>query len=523
MRSILFPILTLALLGQVNSRAATINARSVSFIDVNSAVALASEGDTVVLPAGTASWTQGLTITKGITLKGATTVTGDHNSALTAADRTIIVDNIPRVNGDALVLNVVSNAGQRTTISGLTIRGGTVTQMDQNGGGLALSGDSTQVRVTQMHFDLIYSLQEMVVLGRIYGVIDHSVFDSRDLSILFLNGGMVDTYGDEAWADSAHFGEDKFFFAEDCSFNNPDPSIQTHANTDCYRGGRYVARYSIFNNSKPNSHGTETPGRQRSSRAVEIYNNKLKWADRSYGATGGQLRGGALLIHDNTYSNFVSGMGLRVYREFGTYIFSGADGTCGWDVNDSHGVYANGTASVTSAAGSLTVSGSPWTQNQWVGFVIRNTTVGNAWNSYVTSNTANTITFVGGNGGDGVFTFKQGNTFEIRKVLIALDQPGRGKGDLITGYPPLNSTTGTVAWPHQALEPVFSWNNSNDGASIGVASYGEPTLKENVDYYNRAPQDGDPVFPYTPYVYPHPLASDTPRPSSPSNLRVVGP
>jgi len=505
------------------ARAATINARSVSFTDVSAAVAQAAEGDTVVLPAGTASWTQGLTITKGIILTGATTISGNHTSPMTANDQTIIQDNIPRVNGDAVVLNVVSNSGQKTTIAGLTIRGGTVTQISQNGGGLVLSGDSTQVRVTQVHFDMIYALQEMVVLGRIYGVIDHSMFDSRDLSILFLNGGMLDNFGDESWADTPHFGENKFFFVEDCTFNNPDPTVQTHANIDCYRGGRYVARYSTFNNSKPNSHGTETPGRQRSCRAIEIYNNTLQWSDRSMGATGGQLRGGTMLIHDNVYKNFVSGMGLRIYRFFGSYYFPGADGTVGWDVNDDHGVYATGKVAVSSAAGLLSVSGTPWSTNQWVGYVIRNTTPGNVWNSFISSSTGNTVTFAPANGEGGAHAFNAGDTYEIRKVLIALDQPGRGKGDMIAGYPPLNNVTGTVAWPHQALEPVMSWNNTIDGVSSGVASYGEPTLQENVDFYNRAPQSGDYCFPYTPYIYPHPLTSNTPRPSSPSNLRVVGP
>ncbi len=51
--------------------AATINAASVSYDDVASAVSRATYGDTVVVPAGTVTWKSTLTITKGITLKGA--------------------------------------------------------------------------------------------------------------------------------------------------------------------------------------------------------------------------------------------------------------------------------------------------------------------------------------------------------------------------------------------------------------------------------------------------------------------
>ena len=51
--------------------AATINAQSVSLADVRAAVTLAQNGDTIVVPAGTATWASTLTINKPITLQGA--------------------------------------------------------------------------------------------------------------------------------------------------------------------------------------------------------------------------------------------------------------------------------------------------------------------------------------------------------------------------------------------------------------------------------------------------------------------
>ena len=51
--------------------AVIIAARSVALADVSSAVASASDGDAVVVPAGSASLTSPLTITKAITLRGA--------------------------------------------------------------------------------------------------------------------------------------------------------------------------------------------------------------------------------------------------------------------------------------------------------------------------------------------------------------------------------------------------------------------------------------------------------------------
>jgi hypothetical protein len=54
-----------------------------------------------------------------------------------------------------------------------------------------------------------------------------------------------------------------------------------------------------------------------------------------------------------------------------------------------------------------------------------------------------------------------GNTPSAVLGYPCVDQPGRGKGDLLTGIFPskVNNTTGTIAWPNQALEPIYVWNN----------------------------------------------------------------
>jgi hypothetical protein len=68
-----------------------------------------------------------------------------------------------------------------------------------------------------------------------------------------------------------------------------------------------------------------------------------------------------------------------------------------------------------------------------------------------------------------------------------LDQPGRGKGDLLVGQSPnkKNSTTGTITWPHQALEPVYEWQNSFSGVPNNpgglMNNYGG--LVQNQDFY----------------------------------------
>src|ERR671918_2752154 len=67
----------------------TIAAKSVSLADVRSAIASARDGDTVTVPAGTATWTSSLNVDKHITLQGA------------GAGSTIIIDEVVGTGGPA--------------------------------------------------------------------------------------------------------------------------------------------------------------------------------------------------------------------------------------------------------------------------------------------------------------------------------------------------------------------------------------------------------------------------------------
>ena len=99
------------------AQGATINARSSSLADVSSAIIAARDGDIVIIPAGTASWTSTLVIAKGITLQGQTTT---NPVAGTAVDKTIIQDNVPRGAAGTPLIKVQSVLGQSYRISGIT-------------------------------------------------------------------------------------------------------------------------------------------------------------------------------------------------------------------------------------------------------------------------------------------------------------------------------------------------------------------------------------------------------------------
>src|SRR6266480_121812 len=543
--------LVLIVVARVNG--ATIEAKSVSLADVRSAIASAHEGDTVKVPTGTTSWTSALTITKGIVLQGA------------GKDTTIILDDLPRkqrggpppkplqapkhsqqqqrqpsrpapsdgqsgpaparagagMQQDGAIVTVSLTPDQSFRISGFTFRAGSV-EGHGSGPAVRLKGTCPKVRVDNCHFDHLYRA-DLFVGGCLYGVIDHCIFDtppgmSEILNVTHSNwGGRSNEYGDGSWVEPTHFGSEKFIFIEDCVFNNSGGKFPTNGGIDSWGGGRLVVRHNVFNNTRPGNHGTETGGRLRACRAMEIYNNKI-----IYTLTGhlGQIRGGTAVIHDNILEGSITrGWLLVVYREISPFrLWGAASGNNPWDLNDTEGngtnvsghrphLYTSGKHTGSNASPALVVSGANWAPNQWVGFILTNTSQrdrsGFNFSSYIRSNTSDTIEFYGGHSENSRhrMSFNTGDGFAIYKVLASVDQPGRGKGDLISGNPPRGPR-----WLNQELEPIYAWSNSLNGSpNYDILSSPCPTVKEGHDYYNNTPLPN-----YKPYTYPHPLVSGSP-------------
>jgi hypothetical protein len=554
-------IVLLALLLVQRGICATRNAASPSYSDVNFAVngggpdsngvtfnGAAADGDIVVIPAGTASWTSGLTITHGITLQGQTVITGDHTATpMAATNGTIIQDDVPRTasgGGAALISYPILTQTQSARITGLTLQYGlSVTSFNFNGI-VRLNGTCPSFRIDNCYFNQLYGYA-CATSGWLYGVVDHCIFDVRDDGgAVLVNhnawGNQVNGWG--SWAEPAYFGSEKFIFLEDNTVNSF--AVRPAAAVPGGKwGGRYVLRYNVINNAPTWPHGTEDRT-NRGVRAAEIYNNAY-FATRQMG--GGQCRGGTMLLHDNTYAGQSQGSialtPLRLFEQAGGAgtgsDWGGADGTDPWDLNatEPDGTHVDGHAPYTFATGThigpnvpsnpteiVTVSGNPWTPNQWAGYTITNTTSGSQYylgHGYISSNTTNTLTVAATAIVPPNLAFNTGDTFAIHKVLRILDQPGSGAGELIVGNPPGSTKLTGTSWPHypnQALEPLYSWNNTLNGVNVNFGhSDTSDNLRENVDFYNNTPMPG-----YTPYVYPHPLVSGVPTPI-PSNTPTQTP
>ncbi len=477
----------------------------------------AQDGDTITLPGGTFFWATTVTITKGITVIGQTTTDPVHK---TANDQTIVLANTG-TNGNQPLLNLTTASGKSYRLSGITFRTGQ-TQVVNSNGMIQLKGGSHAVRVDHCHFDdLAYENNNIAVWGAIYGVIDHNLFDFRSANnhtqSLFINmsdwGGR--SYGDGSWAQPPYYGSEKFVFIEDNCFNNTSGN-EFAGVIDAWRGGRYVFRHNHAYNATPTNHGTEI-SRERGFRCAEVYNNDFHFTFVPGGLGG--TRSGGWISHDNTVDGVQPPRGatLGIYRVFFAFIgapFTGASGDNPWDYNvtepngthiDGHPPYLfdGGTAGAGSNRTTIVDTTKNWATNRWAGYTAKR--VSDSGIMLITSNTSNTLTGYYHDGYGGGVTWNTGDQYQIHRVLVALDQPGRGASDVIN--------TAIPAWPHQQLEPCYEWNDiyTPTGAHLmmtqAVGAFA--VLQQGRDFYNT-------VMPgYAAYIYPHPLTGGVGTPPPP--------
>jgi hypothetical protein len=391
----------------------------------------AQNGDTITLPSGTFTWATGVTITKVITLQGAGT------SATGGGDQTVIIDNY--ASGQPL-LNFQAGSTGVVRMTGITFQSGSGSIKD--GGTIAIGGPGN-VRVDHCHFVATSANNYKIVLfgSGVFGVMDHCILDLTGTNALyFYNGrqnGAGDYVGNYEWTLPTNFGSSDFFFIEDNIINGDVGSgpYSTRA-LDSTSASRVVVRFNTLSQSGlAEDHATGHAGNDRGTRAKEVYGNLVTSSlqeDPNFMPVDGSS--GTMLVWGNSWDNvFKTLYKFNVTRK-NNDTYPQIPTPNGWGYA---GTEFNGT-------------GSNW------------------------------------DGGTALRT-------DTLKGYPCLDQPGRGPGDLLTGDHPnkINVTTGTIYWPHQALEPMYFWNNFGDL----VHGWGDLVVTNQTN--GRAVQDRDFYIPPT--------------------------
>jgi hypothetical protein len=410
--------------------------------DVQAAISAAMNGYTVLIPAGSYSWTNGISwnAPPNVTVKGAGT------SATGGGDQTVITDNI---SSGSAVLNITVASSGVFRITGITVQSGTGATKDA--GTVRFAGPGT-LRIDHCHFNSTSAANyKTVQFGTgVFGVMDHCILDFKNLNALyFYNGrqGAGDWMGNLEWSLPTGFGGTNYFYIEDNIINgNVDSGTYSTRIFDGFTAAKVVVRFNNVSQAVlGETHGTGHAPDDRGLRSQEIYCNKvtssLAFAP-NFGAV--DMGNGTTLVWGNTWNQVYKNIYLFKLTRKNNTTYGQTATPNGWGYA---GTQFNGT-------------GSMWDGGTALG----------------------TDTLLG---------------------YPCLDQPGRGQGDLITGGFPnkVNSTTGTIYWPNQALEPIYIWSNSGNIVSgWGGATYGDDTggrVVANRDYY--PPASGIQASPTSPF------------------------
>jgi len=406
----------------------------------------AQNGDTITLPPGSFGWSIGVNLTKTVTLQGAgTTATG-------GGDVTTITDNV--ASGQPLI-ELQANSTDLARITGLTVKSGTGSIKD--GGTVKIDGPGN-IRIDHCH--LVASSDANYAIVRfwtgLFGVMDHCILDLTGTHALYFhNGRQSGSSGDQAgnleWSLPTNFGGPDYFFIEDNIVNGDVPGGPYATRVyDGFSASKVVLRFNSLSQScLGETHATGHAGDDRGLRSQECYGNSVTSSlqhDPNFDAL--DMGSGTTLIWGNDWSNGGNG----VYKQIYHFNVTRKDNTTYPQIPPPNGWGYAGTE--------FNGQGSMW------------------------------------DGGTALGT-------DTLKGYPCLDQPGRGQGDLLNGLFPnkINTVTGAIYWPHQALEPIYIWNNAGSyvpgWGNLVYDNHTNGRVVENRDYYPSA--SGIQTSPTTPF------------------------
>jgi hypothetical protein len=348
----------------------------------------------------------------------------------------------------------------------------------------------------------------------VFGVADHNTVTYPSGGGIFGNVSHasylgVGQYGDNSWTQPDSLGTNNAFYFEDNTITAGGSAPQPALIVDCDHSAfgaqhvgacRMVLRHNTLISAGGTVHGTESGGRSRGGRQIEIYGNQFTCNTTAGCSNGFQARSGVVYEFGNTYTTGSGSFfnGFLQLAEFRRWANLGGWDTCNgagpWDNNDGV-VYATGTITATSGSGGahtlvVTDTSQSWTTNQWApgngsAYSIVNLTLGNTYGWEISSSTSNSVssTLYSQDSYNSWPVFNVGDTYQILKSSVCIDQPSRILSTLLSGATP------PTGWVNEVLDPSYEWNDTlSPGSIINFGLMGSQTLSliANRDWYQES-------------------------------------
>lgn len=467
----------------------TRTAASASSNDVNDCVSAAASGDTIRVPAGTATWSSPITLpgNKDLAVVGSTVVTCSGSPITCNAS-----NNTSISCGRGVCFTIDLGASHR--ISGFTM-------LNANEGGIGTTGNQNLSKHFRIDHNRIVSnagWAPMEIKGGSNAVHPQGLVDNNilvDISIHANGSAYQLDEGDQQhilWAQRTPLGDSSaIIYIEDNHYQNTSGNVN---NVDANYAGRYVYRFNNTTSGRQAAEFHSIQGLNRAAQRFEIYRNSGSnpsgWSGTAF------IRGGSGVAFGNRLSSNWPSFGImmdniRSERDVG----SGAgrcNGSSGWDQN----------LSGQSGYRCRDQIGTSRDLTQWDHSPLR------PYNQEFQP-----VYFWDNLEGSGPMSVQAegGNTW-IRENRDWFTQKTPFAGTAGVGVGPLSSrpsscTTGVGYWATDQGE----WNSRNSGPDGQL--------------YKCTSTNTWSVY-YVPFTYPHPWQTGSggttvPRPAPPTNLRVT--
>lgn len=305
-----------------SSNGADIKAASCLRADVQAAVNSAVDGDRVLVPAGSCTYTGSVTVTnKGITIQGA------------GIGATNITNG---TSGGLLFLIGLQAADPTFIITGITFDGNNLDTGAQALIDITYPSTGTNTNIFRIHHNEFKNLFGTAIAANENGAAGSSLIDNNTFQMTLGSGDKsIRVFGanggnNNPFSRPMALGTNTFVFVEDNTFLYAAPE---DAAIDSFNGSRIVFRYNALTNTDFGNHGADSGG-FRGQHSLEVYNNTFT-KESGVKSSWLLLRSGSGVIYNNTWTGNYSGPEVANYRSRPQDFppWGSCDGTSVWDEN----------------------------------------------------------------------------------------------------------------------------------------------------------------------------------------------